>query len=515
MSVLVRLKDALLYSKPPIKYRALPDTIFKTPISLDIVKNSRVAVVGDGSKTTLLSILCGKYISSTTNARTYPSGTISSELLRFVNNGSWGHGAHDSSGGFTHLSSRYEFFKDFEIDEKVSDFISQNSYNTNIIQDNSKVKKLVEDLELNGLENNWITTLSNGQFRRARIAKELYRDVDLLCVDDPFLGLDPMSTKTVNGVLERTAKDSQHSTLVIGLRIQDEIPDWITNVIVVNNNSVVVDGRRNDPQVVQALAKMRTEFELKHSHITKHVSEVFNVKSGELIINENLPIIEMDNVSVEYRGVPAIKNLFWQVKEGEKWHIRGKNGSGKTTLLSLITLDHPQSWKRNIKVFGVARQPGKVNYFDTNKFIGFTSPELHALYPKKQTLREAISTGYIVGSYVPQWYQLSLDKKNKINEYLTMVGLDNVADSRFGDIPVSTQKLVLLLRAIINDPKILILDEALSAMTDEDVVKGKCIVNQWPGTCLIIGHVDEEIPKCDKYINVDQAREGQFKFGNP
>ena len=155
-----------------------------------------------------------------------------------------------------------------------------------------------------------------------------------------------------------------------------------------------------------------------------------------------------------------------------------------------------------------------MNYFDANKHIGFTSPELHSIFPHDLTVVQAISTGYIVGSYVPP-KNLPEAKRSKILKYLKMVDLENTANQRFGNLSVSHQKLVLLLRAMINDPKILILDEALSAMTDEDVIKGKCIVDQWNGgCCLMIGHVDEEVPQCDKYLLMNQARNGIYEIGD-
>jgi ABC-type molybdenum transport system ATPase subunit/photorepair protein PhrA len=255
--------------------------------------------------------------------------------------------------------------------------------------------------------------------------------------------------------------------------------------------------------------------ELLEQKITNNITSSAIFSKGNNKPLNHTPIIEMKNTNIMYKGVPIIKDLTWTVKAGEKWHIRGRNGSGKTTLLSLITLDHPQSWNRSISVFGVERKPGKVNYFDTNKYIGFTSPELHALYPRHHTLFQTISTGYIVGSYIPPTVeQLGADKVKKIRDYMKLVGLDGQEEVEFGDVHVSTQKLVLLLRAIINDPKILILDEALSSMTDDDLIKGKCLIDRLNTTCLVIGHVDNEVPRCDRYILVNGARKGIYEIGD-
>lgn len=510
---LVKIIDGLFYRTSSRGKLCSP--VFSHRINFSLPKNSKFAIVGDSSKTDFLSILTNKYISESIESRKYPESlnntNFHTKLLKFVNNGSWGHGAHDSSGGFTHLSSRYEFFKDFEIDERLENFISDQSYNSNIKFDEHKVNKLIQSLKLDSLKGQFITTLSNGQFRRARIAKELYKSPNILCIDDPFLGLDPYATETVDSVLKQTSLDKEiDSTIVIGLRIQDEIPEWIEDVVIVDRNQgIVKQGKKSE--LHSDLNRLKEEFYQRHYSLKerieqnlKNFKDTFDAKSEDFII-------DMNNVNIKYQGKPIIKDLNWKVKDGEKWHIRGKNGSGKTTLLSLITLDHPQSWNKSIKVFGTERSPGKVNYFDTNKYIGFTSPELHAIYPKHHTVFQTISTGYVVGSYIPP--QLTEEQSSKIDHYLAILEIGNLRDLKFSDISVSKQKLVLLVRSIINNPRILILDEALSAMNDEDLIKGKTLINKIDTTTLCIGHVNDEVPDCDKFLLVNDAKIGKYEIG--
>lgn len=517
---LIRIAEAWFIRTAPLATRGKsPMPVFSSPLTFDLKPKSKIAVVGDFHKTDFLSVLANKYISKPPNSRTFPASlsdpNFKTQLLRFVNNGSWGHGAHDSSGGFTHLSSRYEFFKDLEVDELVQDFISDQSYNSNIEYNKEKVHKLIHNLNLFGLQGQFITTLSNGQFRRARIAKELYREPSVLCIDDPFLGLDPFATNTVNEVLKKTSFDENiKTTIVLGLRVQDDVPDWIEDIVIVNKNGIVKQGKRID--LIDDLNKLKQKFVENHKKLMTKIENNLN-NNNNLLSSTNYSteekIIEMENTNITYKGVPIIKDLNWVVKSGEKWHIRGRNGSGKTTLLSLITLDHPQSWNKSIKVFNIERSPGKVNYFDTNKLIGFTSPELHAIYPKNHTVFEAISTGFVVGSYIPPRDSLTNEQNEKIIEFLKILDLLYLKDFKFGELDVSKQKLVLLLRSIINNPRILILDEALSATNDEDLIKGKSLINRLNTTCLIIGHVEEEIPNCDKYILVNDARKGKYEIG--
>lgn len=459
-------------------------SVAKTPLSA--LSASKTAVWGDESKFGVLAQL--------------QSANLGSQMVRFANSG-------QKTSGFTHLGARYEFFKDLELDERVSDFIADQNYNSNIKLDTQKVMRLVSSLQLDGLENNFVTTLSNGQFRRCRIARELYRSKGLLLIDDPLLGLDPRSGEVVSEVLHGVSGDSQ--PLVIGLRIQDEIPDWIQWIKIVKDGEVILEGPSDDADVLETVNEIKSNFHLKHNQMVQNIRAKFKPMAHDNVSN-GTPIIEMDNVNVQYKGKPAIKDFSWSVKEGEKWHIRGKNGSGKTTLLSLITLDHPQAWNKSIKFLGIPRKVGKVNYFDTNSLIGFTSPELHALFPKKLSAKDSVSTGYVVGSFIPP--EIDAAQEETVLHYLEIMNVD--PQTQFGKLPLSQQKMVLLIRALISKPKVLILDEALSGMTDEDIIRGKFLIDTWPGTCLIIGHVKEEVPSCDKFLLVDEINQGKVQYGD-
>ncbi|KAG7868964.1 hypothetical protein KL918_001607 [Ogataea parapolymorpha] len=199
MSCIVRLEGCLLSKTLKNQPQSL---VFQNPITFSLFQGEKWAIVGDSHRSKFLQALQGSFFALPhPRARAYPlrlkKPDMRIELLQFVNNGSFGHGATNSSGGFTHLSSRYEFFKDREVDELVADFVANISYNSQHKKDPRLLDEILEKVDLKGFEQKYITTLSNGQFRRARIAKSLYGKPDLLMIEDPFLGLDPVAKKTV------------------------------------------------------------------------------------------------------------------------------------------------------------------------------------------------------------------------------------------------------------------------------------------------------------------------------
>lgn len=207
-------------------------------------------------------------------------------------------------------------------------------------------------------------------------------------------------------------------------------------------------------------------------------------------------------------------------------------GSGKTTLLSLILSDHPQAYSAPIKLFGRSRlpstgQPG-ISLFDIQSRIGHSSPEVHAFFPRKLTLRKTLESAYAdtplsrprltaeadarIDACL-RWFQGELNPALGMQSHLkdhtlrrthwpgrgtiSMQGNSepyramirdqwftfeqNLATSvewadnvLFGELSFSAQRVTLFLRAVIASPDIVILDEAFGGM--DDLMRDKCLV---------------------------------------
>jgi ABC-type molybdenum transport system ATPase subunit/photorepair protein PhrA len=465
--------------------------IFKAPISFSVNSNERWAVLGS-SKTQFLKALASQYNAEPPLSRTYP----------FLNKSIWPSSAIqflEFKGVLptAHLAARYEFFKD-EFDETTRKFIIGNVNNHRHIND-SLVDDLLKKFRLEGLEDRWAMGLSNGQTRRARFARALVREPRLLVIDDPFLGLDPSASAIVSEVLEEV---SPNPYVILGLRVQDEIPAWVTNLVIVEESGIVKQGTVDELRdYVEDLKEHALQW---HKEELERQSEsIENMKKlfpGDHI-DRSTPLLEFCDISVSYRGQPVLKDLRWRVLQGERWHIRGNNGTGKSTLLSLITGEHPQSWNSKIVMNGVPRKTGLQSFFDINESIGFTSPELHSIYPNSHTLYQAISTGYVTGSMIPP-RELSDEQKSVIDTYLKEFNLEDKRDVTFRDLSISDQKLALFIRALVKNPQLVILDEALSVMEEHTVQKCKELLRHYPGAVLAIGHLADEVPETDQFIRL-------------
>ncbi|KAJ5657159.1 ABC transporter [Penicillium longicatenatum] len=412
------------------------------------------AVVGPSGRTDLLDVLRGQHICLPPTARSYPY-LLTDEIaakdpqLRYVGNAvqyigfsGEGSGAIGGTRG-AYLSARYESLRE-ETDWTVEQFLrGQTSLNPlegeekGTIHDEQLIQEVITDLHLSELLNMPVANLSNGQTRRARIAKALLKKPELLLLDEPFMGLDPATVRSISGLLHRLAEKSS-PRLILALRPQDTVPEWVTHLIVVGNSQQVMkQGSRSE--IIQTLAiwKRLVSGNNSTSGLNDEEKAILrqarrDLKSGAL--DEQLvldfaskevakpdwkeitpflggePLIEMEGVRVKYGDKVVLGNwtqkvneevkdgLHWRVRRGQRWAILGANGSGKTTLLSLITSDHPQAYAQPIKFLGRSRLPeiGKpaISIFELQSRLGHSSPEIHAFFPRQLTVRAALESAF-------------------------------------------------------------------------------------------------------------------------
>lgn len=300
----------------------------------------------------------------------------------------------------------------------------------------------VRSLHLDGLLDTPVAFLSNGQGRRARIARALMSGSAVLLLDEPFMGLDPPTVSGLGSVLRRLADRSEFPRLVLTARPQDPIPDWVTHLVYLGadcgvarmgEKERVLAGMR---EYVAGVREGRVEEDpLVPLHVLAEMGRTLTAKGiegvalGESEVNAAMgreergvdserpgelgePLVEMEGCHVRYGSQIALGNwsqerdgvekegLYWTVRRGERWGVFGPNGSGKTTIVSLLCSDHPQTYSLPIKLFGRSRlpEPGSgelpLTFWDIQSRIGHSSPEIHQHIPRSLTIRQVIESAW-------------------------------------------------------------------------------------------------------------------------
>lgn len=487
------------------------------------------AVVSPSSvaRTTFLQILAGQYISIPPTARSYPYlseiAQSPQHAIKYVGfDAERGNSVGGNSVRGAYLSSRYESRRE-ETDFAVHDYLTGHTELNALERQESKtdqalIDEIVQQLQLHKLLGMPVANLSNGQTRRARIAKALIARPEVLLLDGPFMGLDPKSLSHISSVLMSLAQ--QHRPrLVMSLRPEDGVPDWVSHLVVVDSSLAILSQGPKEQAVATERPSGPTELDDETYELPVKLSrDAFPASSPPLAAGDAL--VEMRGVKVSYGDKTVLggwtqdvdgeqkPGLWWSLHRGQRCGIFGPNGSGKTTMLSLITSDHPQTYSLPIKLFGRSRLPGLgqpgISLFDIQKRMGHSSPEVHAFFPKQVTVKRAIESAWAdaplsrprltaeatakvnaclrwfarelkPGQQGPtalealsERYETSKIEARQLHGTLQdgKADLEWAEKTLFRELGFSSQRLVLFLRAIVGGPDLVILDEALSGIDE-------------------------------------------------
>ncbi|KAJ3300767.1 hypothetical protein HK104_003737 [Borealophlyctis nickersoniae] len=359
----------------------------------------------------------------------------------------------------------------------------------------SLVESVASQLGITDLLDVMFMKLSNGQVRRTRIARALLTKPEILVLDEPFMGLDVENRSEVADILGSVA--SQGSTrIILLLRPQDEIPKWITHILELEKGmSVRWQGARN-------------EWMGAETHRLEGVNKIEELKKGrrDSGSSETEVVVELRNVNVAFEDKPILSDVSWTVHKGERWALMGHNGSGKSTLLSLLLGDNQQAYCNHVALFGMRRGRG-VTIWDIKSQTGYLSPELHMYFSKPYTGRQTASTGF---SDVLVLRPTTPAQDETITTLFSEFNATSLLDRPFRQMSTGEQRLVLLIRALVKRPPLLVLDEPFQGMDDDMVRVCKRWLDERLGrdqTLVFVTHHQEEIPGCvDRLIKLEAGK---------
>ena len=317
----------------------------------------------------------------------------------------------------------------------------------------------------------YIITLSSGELRKFQLTKTLFANPKLLIMDNPFIGLDAETRDQLKALLLQLAEDRDIEIMLV-MSKTDDIPSFVSEVKWFGTQEPVPAHVLSPAQQEAILSLPYTD----HDYDCQHV-------------------IDMKKVTIRYGERTILKDLDWTVMNGECWALSGQNGSGKSTLLSLVCADNPQSYACDITLFDRPRGSGE-SIWDIKKHIGYVSPEMHRSYKRNLPAIRIVASGLMdsIGLYAipnPKDYE-------KCHWWLNIFGIGHLADKPFLQLSSGEQRLVLLARAFVKDPQLLILDEPLHGLDlwnrrlAKDVIETFC---QRKGkTMIMVTHYQEELP---------------------
>lgn len=335
--------------------------------------------------------------------------------------------------------------------------------------------------------------LSNGEQKKLQLIKVLLQQAQVLVLDKTYTGLDISSRSLLHNIIDQQA--AKGSTIIL-ITDNKELPECITHI-----------ARLENGRIINIIPRLEFDFNKETAPVTIHT---FNKPVPVMpVLQDFKVIVKMDKVNVSYGNTHILKNISWEVRSGERWLLKGPNGAGKSTLLSLITGDNPQAYSNNIYLFDQKRGRGE-SIWDIKKKIGYVSPELHKYFDRNITVTQAIASGFFdtMGLY----RQLNDSQKLLLAEWLTFFELGECADSQLSSLSAGQQRWVLLARALIKNPPLLVLDEPCQGLDDRHLQQfiqlTDTICTQSNTTLIYVSHFNNEIPACiNKKIELYEGKQ--------
>jgi molybdate transport system ATP-binding protein len=313
----------------------------------------------------------------------------------------------------------------------------------------ARARQVLATLGLEKLETRRILTMSFGEAKKVLIARAVAHRPSILFIDELCAGLDTESRNKVLEILELLA--GQGTQMIVAAHDHSEIPDCVTSIITLKSGRIVNSGSfLRPPCPTTACSAVRTQcssdvvFQTKFEQRWQH------------------PLIRMENVDVVIGGKQILHQINWQIFAGQNWALLGENGSGKTTLLKLIAGELLPVWGGTIRRF----EPDDPQTIDKiRKSISLVSPDFQADFPSSQKGLDIVLSGLYgtVGlACEPTRKQVLLGKS-----LLQTFGAEGLESREIGALSYGQARILLILRALISSPRILLLDEPLSGLDSE------------------------------------------------
>ena len=402
----------------------------------------------------------------------------------------------------TYYQARFDSLNSDEfpiVEDVLREHCSDNGYEAD-----QQVEEILKLLQITYLRHTRLIQLSNGENKRLQLAKALLQHPHVLILDNPFVGLDQATRAALHSIINQLI--STGITILL-ITTPTEIPKHITHVMELQEGCLMhLDSRISFLTRQQALnVSQPTETWLKPKVL--ETIPVLPDRSFDVAIR-------MQNVTVHYGGRTVLDQVNWQVNRGEKWALSGPNGAGKSTLLSLINGDNPQAYANAIDLFDKRKGSGE-SIWDIKRRIGYISPELHLYFDRHKTCFKTVASGLTDTMVYDK--RLSEAHKATIDQWLDIFRLTHQKDEPLATLPLSAQRLVLLARAMVKNPPVLILDEPCQGLDAGQTRKFKEMVDTicryLEKTLIFVSHYPEDIPECvDRMLVLQEGKASEVQY---
>lgn len=218
------------------------------------------------------------------------------------------------------------------------------------------------------------------------------------------------------------------------------------------------------------------------------------------------PLLTLTDASVVIDRRTVLHQLSWEIEVDQHWVIVGPNGSGKSTLVRLAGLQlHPSAGSLHL----LGHELGRVDVRPLRAKIGLASAGLASQLRGRLTAEEIVRCGR-TGALEPWWHTYTDADTTAALNALGRVGLDGFSERTFATLSSGERQRVLMARALVNEPALLLLDEPTAGLDlggrEQLVATLMGLAETGPSTVLVTHHVEDIPPTSTHVLAINDGR---------
>jgi molybdate transport system ATP-binding protein len=323
---------------------------------------------------------------------------------------------------------------------------------------------------------NTLSLSSSGEQRKALLSYIVAKNPGYIIVENVFDSLDKATRQSILSTLHQLAEEV---LLIQIFSRKDELLPFVETIYIIEGNSIKYKLKKDE---FAALPMVDPKVVFTGS--IPPPLKTYGVQSG--------PLVKMNEVEVAFNGRTVLQKICWEIHPGEFWQLIGPNGSGKSTLLSLITGNSSKGYGQDLFLFGHKKGSGET-VWDIKANIGYFTPTMTQQFERQDSIEQMIISGFFdsVGLYIhPSDIQVQLAR-----EWLKLIGMYQDKQQPFRMFPEGKQRMILIARAMVKHPPLLILDEPTAGLDDEMAALFTALINKIAAesntTILYVSHKEE------------------------
>ena len=352
---------------------------------------------------------------------------------------------------------------------------------------------LIDQLNMRHRLQAFYRELSTGESRKLMVLKALLDEAELIICDNPFDSLDQGTVQALSETLRLAVASGVGVILLLSNRT--DIPDWVEKFGHVDSGMLTTFEGSRQAQFAQLQAATDTG---------AIVQPGIPDDAMRLEAYDAPYIAELNQCTVRYGDRNVLDAVTFKIAPLQHTLVTGENGAGKSTLLGLITGDCMQCFSNDVSVFGHRRGSGE-SVWDIKRQLGIVSNDLHRRYRVRCDALSVVCSGFFdsIGLYdAPTEMQVRLGK-----EWLVAVGMADRAEAAFQSLSYGEQRLLLIARAMVKSPLLLVLDEPTQGLDEvnRDRLLGfmTAIEARCHSTLLFVSHrEDERLPLFKQHLHL-------------